>query len=90
VFSVLVSKHCSRPSVLCLVRQLPGFGSVLAGWPGSNGSTIGTNVTLPAPTPGAALVRGAALAGSARAPAVSTQAVAAMSTKRAVGDFIRR
>src|ERR1700734_486214 len=47
VFSVLVSKQNSKPIVVCLSAQLPGFFATRAGWPGSNGSTIGTNLTVP-------------------------------------------
>src|SRR5579863_6958529 len=40
VFSVLVSKHCSMPSVVDWLPQLAGAGLIIAGWPGSNGSTM--------------------------------------------------
>jgi len=56
--------------VVCFFAQLPGFFAALAGWPGSNGSTIGANVTVP---------RGAATAALAAVPVqkVAVQKMAA-------------
>jgi hypothetical protein len=43
--SVLASKHCSMATVLSWPPQSAGADIACAGWPGSNGSVIGTNVT---------------------------------------------